>query len=206
MNKKILVFIVMGLLFLAPVVSANPDYLNRSVNEVIFPEYTFTHLTITDTLNPQSDGVLTLGEPALRFKDGYFSGVLSSDQLVGYLDYSYIDNFPADLADGDNDTVLTEADITSMGFSKDVDTNETTRVNNLVSQSTAWDQAYSWGDHAVEGYLTAESDPVFLLSAAATINDPLMDRWNEAYGWGDHNLVGYLVSETDPVWSAEKAD
>ncbi len=34
---------------------------------------------------------------------------------------------------------------------------------------TNWDEAYSWGDHAEEGYLIEETDPVFEASPAAGI-------------------------------------
>ncbi|MCK5607123.1 hypothetical protein KAR91_34890 [Candidatus Pacearchaeota archaeon] len=36
-----------------------------------------------------------------------------------------------------------------------------------VEDSGNWDAAYSWGDHALEGYLTSESDPVFLAQKGA---------------------------------------
>ncbi len=63
-----------------------------------------------------------------------------------------------------------------------------------------WDNAYLWGDHAVEGYLTEESDPVFEASSAAGIEAADIDNWDEAHGWGDHSAEGYLTdyTETDP--------
>ena len=31
----------------------------------------------------------------------------------------------------------------------------------LLNNATLWDEAYSWGDHSLEGYLTSESDPIW---------------------------------------------
>ena len=39
------------------------------------------------------------------------------------------------------------------------DTNETTRVDALYTNVSDWNDAYSWGDHALVGYLTTETDP-----------------------------------------------
>lgn len=45
-------------------------------------------------------------------------------------------------------------------------------VNAQVTNKTNWDTAYSWGNHATAGYLTAlnENDPLFTASPAASIN------------------------------------
>jgi hypothetical protein len=56
---------------------------------------------------------------------------------------------------------------------------------------TAWNQAFSWGDHSEAGYLTEESDPLFNASAASGITNDNITIWNEAYSWGDHALAGY---------------
>jgi len=55
----------------------------------------------------------------------------------------------------------TEAQIT------DLDKYTQTEVNALIANSTNWDTAYGWGDHALAGYLTVETDPIFLASEAA---------------------------------------
>ncbi len=59
-----------------------------------------------------------------------------------------------------------------------------------------WDNAYLWGDHAVEDYLTEESAPVFEASPAADIEADDIDNWDEAYGWGNHAAQGYLTEES----------
>jgi len=82
------------------------------------------------------------------------------------------------------------------------------RISN--DQITNWDEAYSWGDHALAGYLTQELDPIFTSSPAATITVSDIAKWNEAaadgggmtdeeraklneaYGWGNHADAGYI--------------
>jgi len=54
-----------------------------------------------------------------------------------------------------------------------------------------WNTAYGWGDHAVAGYLTAESDPVFLAHAANGVTSTKISNWDTAYGWGNHASGGY---------------
>ena len=44
-----------------------------------------------------------------------------------------------------------------------------------------WDAAYSWGDHALAGYLTVEVDPIFSASAAVGIMSGDITNWNTAY-------------------------
>ena len=74
-----------------------------------------------------------------------------------------------------------------------------------------WDEAYLWGNHADEGYITddfEETDPVFISSPAFDIQDEDIENWDEAYQWGNHADGGYLADdfeETDPVFSASAA-
>lgn len=76
--------------------------------------------------------------------------------------------------------------------------------------TTNWDSAYSWGNHANAGYLTTaptETDPVFSASAASGVTSIKITNWDTAYGWGNHADAGYLVgaNETDPVFTASPA-
>ncbi len=81
-----------------------------------------------------------------------------------------------------------------------------------------WNTAFSWGDHALAGYLTSipasylqsgdnvselvndagyltnETDPVFSASPAGGITVGNISNWNNAFSWGDHALAGYLTS------------
>jgi hypothetical protein len=78
------------------------------------------------------------------------------------------------------------------------------------------------------GYITIETDPVFLASEAAGIDSTDTSNWNNAYSWGDHaglypllsgsylnpswisslewskitSAPAFLTSETDPVFTA----
>ncbi|HNW70586.1 MAG TPA: hypothetical protein PKI01_09305 [Bacteroidales bacterium] len=59
-------------------------------------------------------------------------------------------------------------------------------VNGVISatggNSTQWNEAYSWGNHALAGYLTgyAETDPVFGISPAAGITSGNITNWNNS--------------------------
>jgi hypothetical protein len=69
--------------------------------------------------------------------------------------------------------------------------------NYITSSATAnsanWDAAYSWGDHALVGYLTTETDPVFTASAASAITSTQITNWDTAYGWGNHATQSYAT-------------
>ena len=72
-----------------------------------------------------------------------------------------------------------------------------------------WDTAYSWGNHATQGYLKsfAEADPVFAAHAASGVTASKMNTWDTAYSWGNHATQGYVKSfvEADPVFAAHAA-
>jgi len=74
---------------------------------------------------------------------------------------------------------------------------------------TNWSTAYSWGNHASEGYLKSftETDPIFGRHVSSQLTTALIDNWNSAYSWGNHASEGYLKSytETDPVFSTSFA-
>jgi len=89
----------------------------------------------------------------------------------------------------------------------------------IVSASSSnWDEAYGWGDWSEEGFLTAETDPVWiaasssfvLWASASTTNwdntqgivSASSSNWDIAHGWGNHGDVGYLETELDPIWIA----
>jgi hypothetical protein len=52
-----------------------------------------------------------------------------------------------------------------------------------ASQINQWSQAYSWGNHALQGYLKTftEVDPIFTASPAYSITTQLIQNWNVAY-------------------------
>ena len=56
-----------------------------------------------------------------------------------------------------------------------------------------WNTAFGWGNHASGGYLTTESDPVYIADEAFNITASSTTNWNTAYGWGDHASGGYAA-------------
>ena len=72
----------------------------------------------------------------------------------------------------------------------------------VTDNSSEWDTAYSWGDHASAGYLTSytETDPVYTASSWYTTTNN-STNWDTAYGWGDHSTAGYVTS-ADPAGTA----
>ena len=73
------------------------------------------------------------------------------------------------------------------------------------TDTSKWDSAYLWGNHANAGYLTSftESDPIFSSSIAANISSGDTNKWGQAFNWGNHANAGYLTSftETDPMFA-----
>jgi hypothetical protein len=65
----------------------------------------------------------------------------------------------------------------------------------IVNNSTNWNTAFSWGNHALVGYLTSytETDPT-VPSHVKAITTTNISNWNSAYGWGNHATQGYLTS------------
>ena len=79
----------------------------------------------------------------------------------------------------------------------------------ITDNSSSWNTAYGWGNHASAGYLTSPvsySDLtaggggagilIFTAGAPSLITDN-SSSWNTAYGWGNHASAGYLTSEVD---------
>jgi hypothetical protein len=89
----------------------------------------------------------------------------------------------------------------------------------LTDNSTNWNTAYGWGNHASAGYLTSETYTGTVTSVAQTVptgftitGSPIttsgtlaiafdtgyslptnasQNNWDTAYGWGDHSVAGY---------------
>ena len=117
------------------------------------------------TLSPQgTNTTINLLADAIRLFGTPFSDTLNANGgIVGDIKGSVV---------GDDSTILVDA------------------VNNVipkanVEDSTNWDTAYGWGDHAGAGYATTAD--VNTATANAT-------NWDTAYSWGDHALAGYLTA------------
>lgn len=91
---------------------------------------------------------------------------------------------------------IQDTDFTTNGLMKRTGNGTYTSV---TDNSSNWNSAYSWGNHASAGYLTSftESDPVFTAHAASGVTSTKISNWDTAYGWGDHSSAGYLTSIAD---------
>jgi uncharacterized protein (TIGR02145 family) len=81
-----------------------------------------------------------------------------------------------------------------------------------TTQIADWTTAYTWDDHATQGYVTTSDDSVsgseldgvfsttgLLKRTGADTYETITDNstnWNTAYAWGNHNTQGYLTSLT----------
>ena len=95
-------------------------------------------------------------------------------------------------------------------FNKPLDVTGAVTSSGVVSarggNSTSWNTAYSWGNHASAGYLTGlgtalldadfSSNGIMKRTGAGAygIVTDNSSNWNTAYGWGNHGSVGYLTS------------
>jgi hypothetical protein len=61
--------------------------------------------------------------------------------------------------------------------------------SSITNNSTNWNTAYSWGNHASSGYLVSSTH-------LATYNHANIANGETAYGWGNHATAGYLTSQT----------
>ena len=89
-------------------------------------------------------------------------------------------------------TAIVDADFSFNGLMKRTAAGTYTTISD---NSSLWDNAFSWGDHSLAGYLTGytETDPVFSASAAGSITSTQVTNWDTAFGWGDHSAEGYLT-------------
>ena len=126
---------------------------------------------------------------------------------------SYADTAIANLVDSAPATLDT---LNELAAALGDDPNFATTVTNSIATKwtqdntkiSNWDTAYSWGNHADEGYLTSftETDPT-VPAHVKSITTTNISNWDTAYSWGDHSIVGYLTSytETDPIFTGHVA-
>jgi len=102
------------------------------------------------------------------------------------------------IADGDILLAVDASDTTSSleGTTKKVLFSEVR--GSIVSgiNTSNWDAAYGWGNHASAGYLSSftETDPVFNAHPSSSITTTKIGQWDTSYGWGNHAIQGYLQS------------
>ena len=113
----------------------------------------------------------------------------SWDEAAGWGDHSTEGYLTSETSHAD---VVVDGDFTTAGLMK---TDGSGTYSIVTDNSSNWNTAHGWGNHANGGYLTS-------LGAAAGVTTQKISDWDEAHGWGDHSTEGYLTStpaETDPT-------
>ena len=113
----------------------------------------------------------------------------SWDEAAGWGDHSTEGYLTSETSHAD---VVVDGDFTTAGLMK---TDGSGTYSIVTDNSSNWNTAHGWGNHASGGYLTS-------LGAAAGVTTQKISDWDEAHGWGDHSTEGYLTStpaETDPT-------
>ena len=166
---------------------ASAGYLTSyTETDPIFGVSVASAITAQDTARWGSGGTFTESDP-----------IWTTDK-VNYYTSAQVDNLPISTFTNDAGylTSYTETDPVYTSSSWYTTTNN----------SANWNTAYSWGDHSTAGYLTAESDPVYLAQKSTlqlktdTSDYDATRSWVKSQGY----ITGY--SETDPIWTADKPD
>lgn len=187
---------------------------------------TYTLITATNSVLGGvkiGNGIAALGDGTISVKFPLNAGQSSIGQPVfgGNSDlitlYNFNDNARTNYAIGYETNYMwfgTEAALSGVGFKwysgtdeiLTLDSNGTIYMSDGTSTITStkvsnWDSAYSWGNHALAGYLTTisqititETDPIFSTSTAATITATNVSNWDTAYSWGNHATRGYTTA------------
>jgi hypothetical protein len=93
------------------------------------------------------------------------------------------------------DFTFTPPDLSGYLTSVGVINNHTdVNITNIVDEQLLRYSTFSgdW-ENWTPNYLTAETDPVFAASDAASVTAAKISNWDTAYGWGDHSTQGYLT-------------
>lgn len=117
------------------------------------------------------------------------SKISAWDEAAGWGDHSTEGYLTSQTSHAD---VVVDGDFTTAGLMK---TDGSGTYSIVTDNSSNWNTAHGWGNHASGGYLTS-------LGAAAGVTTQKISDWDEAHGWGDHSTEGYLTStpaETDPT-------
>ena len=126
-----------------------------------------------------TEGPITFGTTNIHFSQ------ISSAQV-------YSGSTGIDITGTTISSTATLADVTTAGNSttNSIEVGGVTSTGNVTASNlntTDWDAAYGWGNHASAGYLTSftETDPT-VPSHVKGITTTNISNWNTAYGWGDH--------------------
>lgn len=88
-------------------------------------------------------------------------------------------------------------------------------ATSITDNSSNWNTAYGWGNHASAGYLTSQTSHADVLVDGDFISQGIMLRgassgvysildnnsanWNTAYSWGNHASAGYFVGTNSTI-------
>jgi hypothetical protein len=105
--------------------------------------------------------------------------------------------------------------IGSLPFADSSHTHVIADVTDFTDNSTNWDTAFGWGNHASAGYLTSQTSHADVVVDGDFASNGILKRtalgvygivtdnsanWNTAFGWGDHAGL-YVTSETNDLSS-----
>lgn len=167
---------------------------------------TFAGATLTGTVSVSQSVSISLGSSGTQTtitNDGFGTEILDNtgNTFVTTDTFSVIDSLgnmagyftpagPSVLNYANTAALSTTA--TGVSVTGDIAVSGTVDGRDVAADGTKLDTAYGWGDHASAGYLTTETDPVYVASSwYSTTNNST--NWNTAYSWGNHASAGYLT-------------
>jgi len=155
------------------------------------------------TLSELDELCVTADELDQALEDGLYVTELTVGDFITVHEHApstfdEVTNVPADLADGDDDTLASlDCETSQIAEFDGTEWQCVTPVAVTESDVEGW-----IGDN---GYLTEETDPAFAASAAGSITEENKTNWSAAHAWGDHSTAGYLTAETDSAFADSPA-
>ena len=186
-------------------------YLIEEVDPVFAAWDKSTGIQITESQITDLQGYL-LNESDPDFNTSVASGIASEDvaswnEAYGWGDHSeenYLTTEVDPLFSAWDKSIgiqITESQITDLQdyllTESDPDFNASVASGIASEDVTSWNEAYGWGDHSAEGYLTFEVDPVFLSWDKSTGIEITESQITD--------LQDYLLAESDPDFNASAA-
>lgn len=167
---------------------------------------TSVDMTVPTGLSVSGGPVTSSGTFAVTYSAGY--SIPTTTKQSNWDDsYTFVSNFPSQTSNSGK-YLTTDGSALSWG----------------TLNTSNWDTAYGWGNHASAGYLTTETYTGTVTSVAASVptgftvsGSPVTSsgtlaiafdtgyslptttkqtNWDTAYGWGDHASAGYLTSSS----------
>ena len=244
MRLTAILFLIPTLLcaeIIGPYVTGENSTTTSFVEQVDFeeqPSYMGDNLATEEYVIAATGGITVASEVDPVFTTSMVYGVTSIDTSNWSEAYSWGDHasagYTADTTGGlasvtyvDSEIIAATAGVTVT----EVDPTVSTAAKGItVANTSDWQEAYSWGDHASAGYtadttgglasvtyvdseiiaatgglISAELDPT-VSAAAKGITVANTSNWTEAYSWGDHATAGYTADTTGGLASITYVD